>query len=68
VSHTFLPGHRIMVQIQSSWFPLYDRNPQGYVPNIMFAKPGDYIKATQRIWHTPKQASAIEMPVIAPNG
>ncbi len=64
VSHTFLPGHRIMVQIQSSWFPLYDRNPQRYVPNIMFAKPGDYIKATQRIWHTPKQASAIEMPVI----
>ena len=38
-SHTFLPGHRIMVQIQSSWFPLYDRNPQTFVPNIMFAKP-----------------------------
>jgi len=66
VSHTFLPGHRIMVQIQSSWFPLYDRNPQRYVPNIMFAKPADFTKATQRIWHSPKQASAIELPVIAP--
>jgi uncharacterized protein len=65
VSHTFLPGHRIMVQIQSSWFPLYDRNPQRYVPNIMLAKPEDYIKATQRVWHTPKEASSIELPVIA---
>jgi putative CocE/NonD family hydrolase len=65
VSHMFLPGHRIMVQIQSSWFPLYDRNPQTYVPNIMFAKPEDYVKATQRIWHTPQNASGIELPVIA---
>ncbi len=65
VSHTFLPGHRIMVQIQSSWFPLYDRNPQRYVPNIMLAKPEDYIKATQRVWHTPKEASSIELPAIA---
>jgi putative CocE/NonD family hydrolase len=64
-NHTFLPGHRIMVQIQSTWFPLYDRNPQTFVPNIMFAKPGDYIKATQRIWHTPANASFIEMPVIS---
>jgi putative CocE/NonD family hydrolase len=63
-SHTFLPGHRIMVQIQSSWFPLYDRNPQTFVPNIMFAKKGDYLKATQRIWRTPGSASAIELPVI----
>ena len=63
VSHTFLPGHRIMVQIQSSWFPLYDRNPQTYVPNIMYAKPESYVKATQRIWHTPESASAIELPV-----
>jgi putative CocE/NonD family hydrolase len=63
--HTFLPGHRIMVQIQSSWFPLYDRNPQTFVPNIMFAKPEDYAKATQRIWHVPGQASAIELPVIS---
>ena len=64
VSHTFLPGHRIMVQIQSSWFPLYDRNPQSYVPNIMYAAPGSYVKATQRIWHTPEYATAIEMPIL----
>jgi putative CocE/NonD family hydrolase len=67
-SHTFLPGHRIMVQVQSSWFPLYDRNPQQYVPNILLALPGDYVKATQRIWHRPGAASAIELPVIAPEG
>ncbi len=67
VCHTFLPGHRIMVQIQSTWFPLYDRNPQSYVTNIMFAKPTDYIKATDRIWHTPQAASLIELPVIAPD-
>ena len=63
VSHTFQPGHRIMVQIQSTWFPLYDRNPQKYVPNIMFAKPEDYVKATHRVWHTPENASFIEFPV-----
>ncbi|HKS58518.1 MAG TPA: CocE/NonD family hydrolase [Steroidobacteraceae bacterium] len=62
-SHTFLPGHRIMVQIQSSWFPLYDRNPQTFVPNIMFADPRTYVKATQRVWHVPGTASAIELPV-----
>jgi predicted acyl esterase len=66
VSHTFLPGHRIMVQIQSTWFPLYDRNPQKYIPNIMFAKPEDFTKATQRIWHTPASASSIEFPVVGP--
>ncbi len=64
VSHTFLPGHRIMVQIQSSWFPLYDRNPQSYVPNIMYAAPESYVKATQRIWHKREFATAIELPVI----
>jgi putative CocE/NonD family hydrolase len=63
--HTFLPGHRIMVQIQSTWFPLYDRNPQSFVPNIMLAKPADYAKATQRIWRTAGQASAIELPAIS---
>ncbi len=62
-NHVFLPGHRIMVQVQSSWFPLYDRNPQTYVENIFWAKPGDYRKATQRIYHAPGQASAIELPV-----
>jgi putative CocE/NonD family hydrolase len=64
VSHTFLPGHRVMVQIQSTWFPLYDRNPQKYVPNIMFARPEDFTKATQRIWHAPGSESSIELPVV----
>ncbi len=63
-NHVFLPGHRIMVQIQSSWFPLYDRNPQTFVPNIFWAKPGDYRKATQRIYHEPGQASFIELPLV----
>jgi putative CocE/NonD family hydrolase len=63
VDHVFLPGHRIMVQVQSSWFPLYDRNPQTFVDNIFFAKPGDYRKATQRIFHQPGAASAVELPV-----
>ena len=63
-NHVFLPGHRIMVQVQSSWFPLYDRNPQKFVPNIFWAKPGDYQKATQRIYHSPGQASFIELPLV----
>jgi putative CocE/NonD family hydrolase len=64
VNHVFLPGHRIMVQIQSSWFPLYDRNPQTFVPNIFWAKPGDYQKAEQRIYRGPAQASFVELPVV----
>jgi uncharacterized protein len=64
VNHVFLPGHRIMVQVQSSWFPLYDRNPQTFVPNIFWAKPGDYQKATQRIYHARGLASAIELPIV----
>ena len=64
VNHVFLPGHRIMVQIQSSWFPLYDRNPQSYVPNIFFAKPGDYVKATQSIFRSGSDASAVWLPVV----
>ena len=63
-NHVFLPGHRIMVQVQSSWFPLYDRNPQTFVPNIFWARPGDYRKAVQRIYHSPGQASFIELPVV----
>ncbi|MES2129711.1 MAG: CocE/NonD family hydrolase [Pseudomonadota bacterium] len=62
--HVFLPGHRVMVQIQSSWFPLYDRNPQSFVPNIFLAKPADYIKATQRVYHAAGMESAIELPVV----
>ncbi len=63
-NHVFLPGHRIMVQVQSSWFPLYDRNPQTFVPNISWAKPADYRKAVQRIYHAPDQASFIELPLV----
>jgi putative CocE/NonD family hydrolase len=64
INHTFLPGHRIMVQVQSTLFPLYDRNPQRFVPNILEAKPADFQKATQRIWHTPGEASYINLPVV----
>ncbi len=63
-NHVFLPGHRVMVQIQSSWFPLYDRNPQTFVPNIFWAKPGDFHKATQRIYHAGDDASFVELPVV----
>jgi hypothetical protein len=66
-NHVFLPGHRIMVQVQSSWFPLYDRNPQTFVPNIFWAKPADYKKATQRVFHSADQASFIELPVVERN-
>jgi putative CocE/NonD family hydrolase len=62
--HVFLPGHRIMVQIQSSWFPLYDRNPQTFVPSIMDAKPGDYVNATQKITVGGADGTYIDMPVI----
>ena len=68
VNHVFQPGHRIMVQVQSSLFPLYDRNPQKYVSNIFDAKPADYEKATQRVWHTPGDASFIDMPVVPASG
>jgi len=62
--HVFKKGHRIMVQVQSTWFPIIDRNPQKYVPNIFDAKAGDYQKATQSIYHTAKFASCIALPVV----
>jgi len=65
VNHTFLPGHRLLVQIQSSWFPLYDRNPQTFVDNIVWAAPDDFQKATQRIHHTEGAASFVELSVHA---
>jgi uncharacterized protein len=65
VNHVFLPGHRVMVQIQSSWFPLYDRNPQTFVNNIFFAKPGDYVKAVQRIYHESGASSFVDLPVVS---
>ena len=63
-NHVFLPGHRLMVQVQSSWFPLYDRNPQTYVPNIFLAKPSDYQKATQQVFHS----SYVSLPVVSGKG
>jgi predicted acyl esterase len=53
-----------MVQIQSSWFPLYDRNPQTFVPNIFFARPADYRAATMRVYHSPEHASFVELPLV----
>jgi predicted acyl esterase len=64
VDHVFLPGHRIMVQVQSSLFPLYDRNPQTFVPNIFYAKAGDYRKATQSVWRGGGTASAVMLPIV----
>lgn len=64
VNHVLLPGHRLMVQIQSSLFPLYDRNPQTFVPSIFNAKPEDYQKATERVYHAPNAASFISLPVV----
>ena len=68
VNHVFTKGHRIMVQIQSSWFPLYDRNPQTFVDNIFFAKPEDYKAATIKVFHAADQASFIDLPVVATSG
>jgi putative CocE/NonD family hydrolase len=64
LNYTFKPGHRIMVQVQSSLFPLYDRNPQTYVPNIFFAKPGDYRPATVTIELGAQEASAVLLPIV----
>jgi uncharacterized protein len=63
-NHVFLPGHRVMIQIQSSWFPLYDRNPQTFVTSIFWAKPEDYRKAVQRVYHSPGHASFIDLPLV----
>jgi hypothetical protein len=64
VNHVFQPGHRIMVQVQSTLFPLYDRNPQKFVPNIFFAKPGDYQRATVTLERGGSNASAVHLPVV----
>jgi hypothetical protein len=64
MNYVFKPGHRIMVQIQSSLFPLYDRNPQTFVPNIFFAKPGDYQKSTVSVMHGAGGASSVLLPVV----
>ena len=62
VNHTFRTGHRIMVQVQSSWFPLVDRNPQTFV-EIPFAKPADFVKATESVYRNAGHASGIEVLV-----
>lgn len=64
VYHTFKKGHKIQVQIQSSWFPLFDLNPQTYVPNIFEASESAFVKATQRIYHTPEYPSNLEVKVL----
>jgi putative CocE/NonD family hydrolase len=66
-NHVFLPGHRLMVQVQSSWFPLYDRNPQTYVSNIFLAKPADYQKASIKVFTAGESASFVELPVVKSN-
>ena len=63
-AHSFPKGHRIMVQVQSTMFPVYDRNPQKFVPNIFEAHAADYVKATQRVYHEPRAASAVVLPVV----
>ena len=63
-SHQFRKGHRIMVQVQSTWFPVYDRNPQSWVPNIFQARASDFRAQTHRIWHTPKHPSRIDVTVM----
>ena len=63
IDHVFLPGHCIMVQVQSTWFPIIDRNPQKYVPNIFLATAGDYQKATQHIYRSRQFASSVDLPV-----
>ncbi len=62
--HVFLKDHRLMVQIQSTWFPVIDRNPQKFVPSIYQATPADFIKATQRIYSTPALPSHLILPVV----
>jgi putative CocE/NonD family hydrolase len=64
VNHVFLPGHKIMIQVQSSLFPLYDRNPQTFVPNIFHAKAGDYRKATESVFYGGNNASAVYLPIV----
>jgi putative CocE/NonD family hydrolase len=64
VLHRFQKGHRLMVQIQSTWFPLVDRNPQKFVPNIHFAKPEDFQKAVHRVYRSPEHATSLRVGVL----
>jgi putative CocE/NonD family hydrolase len=64
VLHRFQKGHRIMIQIQSTWFPLVDRNPQKYVPNIYFAKPEDFQSAVHRVYHSEQHPATISFGLV----
>jgi uncharacterized protein len=64
INHMFKKGHRIMIQVQSTWFPIIDRNPQKYVPNIFLAKESDFIKAEHRIYFSAQYPTYIELPVM----
>ena len=66
VNHTFRKGHRIMVQVQSSWFPFVDRNPQTFVPNIFEASESDFRKATMRVWQSADKPTRIGVKVVEP--
>jgi hypothetical protein len=66
IDHVFRKGHTIVVEVQSTWFPLYDRNPQRFVPSILQAKPKDFQTATQTIWQDEKHPSRLYLPVAAP--
>jgi len=63
-NHTFKKGHRVMVQVQSTWYPLYDRNPQKFVANIFLAQPQDYQSATQQIYESARYPSHLTLPVM----
>ena len=64
VLHTFKKGHRIMIQVQSTWFPLVDRNPQKYVANIFEAKDSDFVISINRVWSKGDEASFIEVGIL----
>ena len=64
VDHVFLPGHKIMIRVQSSLFPLYDRNPQTYVGNIFDAAPGDYRAVTESVYRGGATASSVLLPLV----
>jgi putative CocE/NonD family hydrolase len=67
INHCFRRGHRVMVQVQSTWFPIADRNPQKFVPNINEAREADFQKATMRIWRTAEMPSHVEVDVLPPS-
>jgi predicted acyl esterase len=64
--YTFKAGHRIMVQVQSTWFPLIDRNPQKFVPNIYLARDADFVAATHRVHRSARHPSHLEVAVVTP--